>query len=111
MTTITYKNAFDSLGLSPQQVKTLHKLQYTTATPIQAQAIPMILEKKGDVLAQAQTGTGKTAAFGLPLIDFINSKNKETQALVLAPTRELGQQIANQLSLFSKYLFVFFNIA
>ncbi len=97
MTTITYKNAFDSLGLSPQQVKTLHKLQYTTATPVQAQAIPMILEKKGDVLAQAQTGTGKTAAFSLPILENIQTEEKTLQACILVPTRELAIQVTQEI--------------
>ena len=97
MTTITYKNAFDSLGLSPQQVKTLHKLQYTQATPIQAQAIPMILEKKGDILAQAQTGTGKTAAFTLPILEKIQAEQKHIQACILVPTRELAIQVTQEI--------------
>ena len=73
-------------------------------TQIQKDAIPLLLEGDHDFIGLAQTGTGKTAAFGLPLIERIDPFNKHTQALILAPTRELGQQIAGQLELFSKYL-------
>ncbi|MCL4154057.1 UNVERIFIED_CONTAM: hypothetical protein GTU68_064176 [Idotea baltica] len=72
-------------------------------TEIQEQAIPQLLSGFSDFIGLAQTGTGKTAAFGLPLLERIDPSNKATQALVLAPTRELGQQIAEQLKTFSKY--------
>jgi len=96
--------SFSKLNLSNELIKVLNDIGFDKPTHIQQKAIPLLNKKPIDFIGLAQTGTGKTAAFGLPLIDFINSKNKETQALVLAPTRELGQQIANQLSLFSKYL-------
>ena len=73
-------------------------------SPIQEQSIPLLNEKPQDFIGLAQTGTGKTAAFGLPLLDWINTEQKTTQALILAPTRELGQQIAGQLEIFAKYL-------
>ena len=74
-----------------------------TPTKIQEEAIPILSEGAVDFIGQAQTGTGKTAAFGLPLLAQIDPDLKEVQALVLAPTRELGQQIAKQLFKFTKY--------
>lgn len=84
--------------------KVLPELGYEHPTPIQTQSIPILIEKKQDFIGLAQTGTGKTAAFGLPILNWIKPKERQTQTLILAPTRELGQQIANQLSIFSKYL-------
>ncbi len=77
---------------------------FETPSPIQAQAIPALIEDARDLIGLAQTGTGKTAAFGLPLLERIDPDFPETQALILAPTRELGQQIGEQLDTFSKYL-------
>lgn len=94
-------NNFSQLGLSDSTVKVLDHLGFTTPTEVQAQAIPLLLASKTDFIGLAQTGTGKTAAFGLPLIDLIDTDDLSTQALVMAPTRELGQQIAKQLSDFS----------
>ncbi|NNE56261.1 MAG: DEAD/DEAH box helicase, partial [Flavobacteriales bacterium] len=75
---------------------------FTTPTPIQEQAIPILVsEEPKDFIGLAQTGTGKTAAFGLPLIERIDIDNPATQALILAPTRELGQQTALQLKTFA----------
>ena len=79
-------------------------LGFENPTEIQEQAIPQLLEKEKDFIGLANTGTGKTAAFGIPLLEHIDSTNKDTQALVLAPTRELGQQIAEQLQLFAQRL-------
>lgn len=84
-------------------LKVLPELGFETPTPIQAQTIPTLLTKKTDLLGLAQTGTGKTGAFGLPLIDLIDESDKRTQAVILAPTRELCQQIASQLNEFVKY--------
>lgn len=94
---------FKKLGLSKPILKVLEELGFEKPTEIQEQAIPLLLEGFSDFIGLAQTGTGKTAAFGLPLLEKIDSSNKATQALVLAPTRELGQQIAEQLKTFSKY--------
>lgn len=88
---------FHDLGLSKPLLKAIEALGFQSPTPIQEQAIPLLLEHKKDLLALAQTGTGKTAAFGLPLIQLVNAGNNETQALVLAPTRELCVQITNDL--------------
>ena len=96
--------SFSELGLSESLMRVLPEMGFEKPSPIQEQAIPLLNLKKQDFIGLAQTGTGKTAAFGLPLLDWINSDQKETQALVLAPTRELGQQIASQLALFAKYL-------
>ena len=96
--------SFSELGLSELLMRVLPEMGFEKPSPIQEQAIPLLKEKTQDFIGLAQTGTGKTAAFGLPLLDWINPDQKETQALVLAPTRELGQQIASQLALFAKYL-------
>ncbi len=85
-------------------MQVLPELGFENPSPIQEQAIPLLNEKPQDFIGLAQTGTGKTAAFGLPLLDWINPDQKDTQALILAPTRELGQQIAGQLEIFAKYL-------
>jgi len=90
---------FRSLGLSKALLKAVEGFGYSTPTPIQAQAIPLLLEGR-DVLGQAQTGTGKTAAFALPLLDRVDLSNRQTQVLVLAPTRELAIQVAEA---FEKY--------
>lgn len=96
-------NNFNTLGLSNSILEVLNSLGFDNPTPIQEQAIPMLLgQNPTDFIGLAQTGTGKTAAFGLPLIDLIDPNNKGTQAIVMAPTRELGQQTANQLISFSK---------
>jgi len=95
---------FKELGLSDKILKALTDLGFETPSKIQAQAIPQLLESDSDFIGVAQTGTGKTAAFGLPLLAQIDPSSPKTQALVLAPTRELGQQIAEQLHKYSKYL-------
>ncbi len=96
-------NNFSKLGLSPSIIEVLDQLGFVIPTPVQEKAIPMLLEKDPtDFIGLAQTGTGKTAAFGLPLIDLIDVEDKATQALIMAPTRELGQQTAKYLTDFSK---------
>lgn len=94
--------SFDALGLSGEVVETIRQMGFETPTPIQEQAIPILLQGDTDLVGLAQTGTGKTAAFGLPLIDLVDATNKTTQALILAPTRELSVQITNDLNNFSK---------
>ena len=93
------ENGFRVLGLSEGVLAAIESSGYTTPTPIQAQTIPLLLKGR-DVLGQAQTGTGKTAAFALPLVDRIDLFNKQTQVLVLTPTRELAIQVAEA---FEKY--------
>lgn len=100
---------FDDLGVSAPLMQAVEELGFEHPMPIQAQVIPVILghteEGEGrDVVGLAQTGTGKTAAFGLPVLQNINLRNAEPQALVLAPTRELCLQIASDLQDYSKYL-------
>lgn len=91
-------NNFKKLGLSSSIIEVLDQLGFTNPTPIQEKAIPLLLEKEPrDFIGIAQTGTGKTAAFGLPLIERIDTGQHAPQALIMAPTRELGQQIAQQL--------------
>jgi ATP-dependent RNA helicase DeaD len=101
--------SFESLGLSRGLVESVQQLGFETPTPIQEKAIPVLLKGSQDFVGLAQTGTGKTAAFGLPLLDRVDDKSKDTQALVLAPTRELGLQIASDLENFSEK-FKSFNI-
>lgn len=93
---------FESLGLSRQVLDAIEVLGFKEPTPIQEQAIPKLLEDDTDLVGLAQTGTGKTAAFGLPLIDLVDAELRQTQALVLAPTRELCLQIFKELSQFAK---------
>jgi len=95
---------FASLGLSQPLVDAIGNLGFVTPTAIQEQAIPVLLTDETDLIGLAQTGTGKTAAFGLPLIDMVDPKEKLTQALVLAPTRELCLQIAKELEQFGKHI-------
>ena len=85
--------AFSELELSPEVFKALEKTGYERPSPIQAKTIPLLLAGK-DVIGQAQTGTGKTAAFALPLLSKLDLKQKTPQVLVLAPTRELAIQVA-----------------
>jgi len=94
---------FKELGLSEEALKVLAEIGFETPSEIQAQAIPELIAGYQDFIGLAQTGTGKTAAFGLPLLERVDPNIKKTQALILAPTRELGQQIAEQLYTFSKY--------
>ncbi len=93
---------FKELGLNEEILKGLAELNYVESTPIQEKAIPFILEKKQDLIGLAQTGTGKTAAFSLPIIQKI-VPNKNIQALILCPTRELCLQISKEINAFSKY--------
>jgi len=90
---------FSELGINDQIQQSLADLQISVPTDIQQKSIPVLLNQKEDVVAMAKTGTGKTAAFGLPLLQLIDTENTSIQAIILAPTRELGQQIhANLVS-------------
>ena len=93
--------SFSSLGINPELQQSLLELKISVPTNIQEKVIPVILNKNQDVVALAKTGTGKTAAFGLPLLQLIDVKNSNIQAVILAPTRELGQQIYTNLIAFS----------
>ena len=94
---------FETLGIGKGFVKGLNELNIVTPTEIQKEVIPLLLSTKTDLVAQAQTGTGKTAAYGLPLLHIVEPTNKAIQGLILCPTRELGQQVAKQLFRFTKY--------
>jgi ATP-dependent RNA helicase DeaD len=88
---------FESLGLSPATLETLKRKGFEEPTTIQARAIPLMLKGSADLIGQARTGTGKTAAFGLPMIEILSESSKSTQALVLTPTRELAIQVAEEI--------------
>ena len=84
---------FNKLGLAPALLTSLTELGYEKPTPVQEQSIPILMEGE-DLLAQAQTGTGKTAAFALPILSHIDLSLKAPQAIIIAPTRELAIQVA-----------------
>lgn len=90
--------SFEKLGLSEEILKVVRQKGYEIPTPIQQKTIPAILTGKKDIVGQAQTGTGKTAAFGLPIIELIQEKSKKVRALVLTPTRELAIQVAEEMN-------------
>nr|WP_320057138.1 DEAD/DEAH box helicase [uncultured Bacteroides sp.] len=95
---------FEELGVSPEILKAIKEMGYENPMPVQEEVIPYLLGEGNDVVALAQTGTGKTAAFGLPIIQKINVKKRIPQSLVLCPTRELCLQIAGDLNDYSKYI-------
>ena len=97
-------NQFSSLGISEPLIKSLEKLKITIPTEIQEKSIPIILNKKEDFVGLAKTGTGKTAAFSLPLLQLIDTKKNSIQAVILVPTRELGHQIFDNLEAFASNL-------
>jgi len=97
-------NTFEALGIKPEILQSIADLGFTNPTPIQEQAIPILLSGTTDFVGLAQTGTGKTAAFGLPLLQLINAGEKFPQALIVCPTRELCLQITNDLLSYKKYL-------
>ena len=100
--------SFETLGLSPALLRALSESNYTTATPIQAEAIPLILAGR-DLLGGAQTGTGKTAAFALPLLQRMSElttprQSRRPRALILTPTRDLAVQVHDSIRKYGKYL-------
>ena len=95
---------FTDLGISKDILKGINELGFEETMPVQKEVIPVVLETKSDIVALAQTGTGKTAAFGLPIVQQINISKKHPQALILSPTRELCVQIAKDLMAYSKYV-------
>lgn len=97
-------NKFEQLGLNESLLRAIKDLGFENPSEVQEKAIPVLLEQNTDLVALAQTGTGKTAAFGFPLIQKIDAENKNTQALILSPTRELCLQITNEIKLYSKYI-------
>ncbi len=97
-------NTFEALGLEERLMRAIGDLGFTTPTPIQEKAIPVLLSGTKDLIGLAQTGTGKTAAFGLPLLQLLDENQKHPQALIVCPTRELCLQIVKELELFKKYM-------
>ena len=98
------KESFLSFSLKKELIKSINELGFNNPTPIQSKVIPHLMSSDQDLIASAQTGTGKTAAFGLPLLDLTNTKVTNVQTLILCPTRELCIQITNDLLSYSKYL-------
>jgi len=96
--------SFEELGLREEVLKSLKELGFEAPTPIQEQAIPHLMKEDCDFVGLAQTGTGKTAAFGLPLINYINTNSNRPQGLIICPTRELCLQITRDLEIFAKYV-------
>lgn len=95
---MTDKKTFNNLGLSVNLLKAINKKGFEEPTSIQAMTIPVMLRDDTNIIAQAQTGTGKTAAFGLPLIEMIDSDLKTVQAIILVPTRELAIQVSEEIN-------------
>ena len=98
------KDSFLNFSLKKELLKSINELGFNNPTPIQSKVIPHLMSSDQDLIASAQTGTGKTAAFGLPLLDLTNTKVTNVQTLILCPTRELCIQITNDLLTYSKYL-------
>lgn len=98
------KKSFEELGVNEPLLKAIAELGFETPMPVQEKVIPHLLNEDTDVVALAQTGTGKTAAFGLPVLQRIDVSNRQPQALILSPTRELCLQIGSDLADFSKYM-------
>ncbi|WP_103072652.1 DEAD/DEAH box helicase [Aquimarina sediminis] len=97
-------NKFEALGLGEAIIKAVSDMGFETPSEVQEKAIPILLNEDTDIVALAQTGTGKTAAFGFPLIEKIDSRSRITQGLILSPTRELCLQITNELKNYSKHV-------
>lgn len=96
-------NSFDELNLSPTLQRAIKELGYEKPSPIQAEALPLLMAAPTDFIGLAATGTGKTAAFALPMLERIDIKQKHVQALILCPTRELAKQVGDQINLLGKY--------
>ena len=97
-------NDFEQFGLNNELLKAIKELGFEKPTPIQEKTIPVILESENDLIALAQTGTGKTAGFGLPILEQLDFSKKTVQAIVLSPTRELAIQIAKDFASYAKHL-------
>lgn len=100
---VVQENIFEQWGLSKEVLKSLIELKFTNPTPIQKQAIPLLLARKKDFVGLAATGTGKTGAFGIPLVETIDASKKSVQALVMCPTRELATQVEAQIQKMAKW--------
>jgi len=95
---------FEELGVNEEIRRAIAELGFENPMPVQEEVIPYLLGNGNDVIALAQTGTGKTAAYGIPVLQKIDASRKETQALILSPTRELCLQITDDLNDFAKYI-------
>lgn len=95
---------FEELGVSEEIRRAIEELGFENPMPVQEEVIPYLLGNKNDVIALAQTGTGKTASYGIPVIQKTDANSKQTQAIILSPTRELCLQIADDLNIFAKYI-------
>ncbi len=95
---------FEKLVVIEEIRRAIEELGFENPMPVQEEVIPYLLGNKNDVIALAQTGTGKTAAYGLPLLQKTDASRKDTQAVILSPTRELCLQIADDLNSFAKYI-------
>src|SRR5271157_2503520 len=95
-------NDFSTLPLSPAMINNLEVMGYTQMTPIQAESIPVVIDKQ-DVLAQAKTGSGKTAAFAIGILHALKTTQNQVQALVLCPTRELSEQVATEIRKLARF--------
>lgn len=91
------KRPFAELGLSPELLKAVNKMGFEEASPIQTAVIPLLLEGR-DVVGQSATGSGKTAAFGIPIVECIDTAVRKVQVLILCPTRELAVQVAEEIA-------------
>ena len=99
----TNENIFETWGLSKETLKSLAELKFTNPTPIQKQAVPLLLKREKDFVGLAATGTGKTGAFGIPLVESISAEKKTVQALIMCPTRELATQVEAQIQKMAKW--------
>lgn len=97
-------NTFQNLGLTQDLLNAITDLGFETPSEVQEKTIPILLDQETDIVSLAQTGTGKTAAFGFPMLQKINVESRTTQGLILSPTRELCLQITNEIKLYGKYL-------
>jgi len=95
---------FEEMGFTPGILKAISALGFEQPMPVQENVIPLMLGDDCDIIALAQTGTGKTAAFGLPLVQATDTETNETQALILCPTRELCMQITSDLADYSRFM-------
>ena len=94
---------FEEMGFTPGILKAIQELGFDQPMPVQEKVIPLMLGDEGDIIALAQTGTGKTAAFGLPLVQATDTEINNTQALILCPTRELCMQITGDLTDYARF--------
>ena len=103
MSTLEEQTGFEALDLSDEVLKAVKKMGFTSTTPVQAKTIPLMMEGH-DIIAIAPTGTGKTCAFGIPMLEYISLTDSRIQELVLAPTRELAVQIGEELQKLAAFI-------